>query len=66
MDQAFHRPAQRGSVEDVADVADVFAVALAATAADDPADRYQGMPSDGESRPVFEALGAGGWIPKPR
>lgn len=62
MDQAFHRPAQRGSVEDVADVADVFAVALAATAADDPADRYQGMPSDGESRPVFEALGAGGWI----
>ena len=62
MQQTFERPAQQGSVAEVAGAADAFAGALAATAADDPADRFQGMPSDGESRPVFEALGAGGWI----
>ncbi len=62
MDRMFDRPAHQGSVDEVAGAADAFAVDLAGTIADDPGDRFQGMPSDGESRPVFEALGAGGWI----
>jgi len=62
MDQTFGRHRQRGSVEDVAKDADAFAEVLAASAEDDPEHRYQGMPSDGESRDVFARLGAGGWI----
>ena len=45
-------------VQELADAADAFARSL-------PADsrlRYQGMPSDGDSRGVYGALGAGGWI----
>ncbi len=42
--------------------ADAFAAALAARVADEPQLRWQGMPSDADSRTAYEALGAGGWI----
>jgi alkylation response protein AidB-like acyl-CoA dehydrogenase len=42
--------------------ADDFARALAARLADDPQNRFQGMPSDGDSRAAYAALGEGGWI----
>ena len=48
--------------EELADAADGFARTLATAVADDPQLRYQGMPSDGDSRAVYGALGAEGWI----
>jgi alkylation response protein AidB-like acyl-CoA dehydrogenase len=42
--------------------ADAFARKAAALAATEPQLRYQGMPSDGDSRPVYEWLGRDGWI----
>jgi 3-oxocholest-4-en-26-oyl-CoA dehydrogenase alpha subunit len=50
-----------GEAELVAD-ADAFARKLAALAATEPQLRYQGMPSDGDSRPVYEWLGRDGWV----
>jgi 3-oxocholest-4-en-26-oyl-CoA dehydrogenase alpha subunit len=46
----------------IADEADRFARALAAEIADEPALRYQGMPSDGDSHQAYRALGEAGWI----
>ena len=48
--------------EELADAADGFARTLATAVADEPQLRYQGMPSDGDSRAVYGALGAEGWI----
>jgi alkylation response protein AidB-like acyl-CoA dehydrogenase len=45
-------------VDELADAADAFARSLPT----EPHLRYQGMPSDGDSRAVYGALGAGGWI----
>jgi alkylation response protein AidB-like acyl-CoA dehydrogenase len=42
--------------------ADAFAAGLAAEIADEPQLRWQGMPSDGDSRAAYAALGAAGWI----
>lgn len=47
---------------EVAAQADTFARSLAGVVAADPALRYQGMPSDGDSRAVYRALGEAGWI----
>jgi Acyl-CoA dehydrogenase, N-terminal domain/Acyl-CoA dehydrogenase, middle domain len=47
---------------DLAVEADAFAAALAARVADEPQLRWQGMPSDADSRTAYAALGAGGWI----
>lgn len=51
-----------GTVEALAAAADGFAAGLAARLAEDAQNRYQGMPSDGDSRAAFTALGAAGWI----
>jgi alkylation response protein AidB-like acyl-CoA dehydrogenase len=45
-------------VDELAKAADAFARSLP----EEPHLRYQGMPSDGDSRAVYGALGAGGWI----
>jgi alkylation response protein AidB-like acyl-CoA dehydrogenase len=50
------------SIAAVAQEADRFAARLADELRDDPSNRFQGMPSDGESRAAYEALGRGGWI----
>jgi 3-oxocholest-4-en-26-oyl-CoA dehydrogenase alpha subunit len=50
------------TTEELAAQADEFARSLAGTVAGDPALRWQGMPSDGDSPEVQRALGAGGWI----
>ncbi len=42
--------------------ADAFAAALAPRLAGEPQLRFQGMPSDGDSRLGYAALGTGGWI----
>ncbi|HEX5195456.1 MAG TPA: acyl-CoA dehydrogenase family protein [Solirubrobacteraceae bacterium] len=47
---------------EIAGDADRFAAALAAEIADEPALRYQGMPSDGDSPHAYRALGEAGWI----
>lgn len=49
-------------VGELAAEADAFARSLAGVLAVDPAVRYQGMPSDGDSLAVYRALGEGGWI----
>ncbi|HTE61620.1 MAG TPA: acyl-CoA dehydrogenase family protein [Solirubrobacteraceae bacterium] len=49
-------------VAELAAEADSFAAALAAEVADEPQLRWQGMPSDGDSRTAYAALGAAGWI----
>ena len=46
----------------VAAEADAFAADLAARVAGEPQLRYQGMPSDGDSRTAYAALGEAGWI----
>jgi alkylation response protein AidB-like acyl-CoA dehydrogenase len=51
----------RGEAE-LAGQADAFARQLARRIPDEPQLRYQGMPSDGDSRTVYAALGEGGWI----
>jgi 3-oxocholest-4-en-26-oyl-CoA dehydrogenase alpha subunit len=50
-----------GAADDVAR-ADAFAAALAFDIADEPQLRWQGMPSDADSRTAYAALGAAGWI----
>ncbi len=50
------------AVEELADDADAFARSLADVVDADPALRYQGMPSDGDSHAVYRALGEAGWI----
>jgi 3-oxocholest-4-en-26-oyl-CoA dehydrogenase alpha subunit len=47
---------------EIAGDADHFARTLAAEIADEPALRYQGMPSDGDSVHAYRALGEAGWI----
>jgi 3-oxocholest-4-en-26-oyl-CoA dehydrogenase alpha subunit len=42
--------------------ADRFGARLAAQLATDPENRFQGMPSDGDSRAGYEAMGREGWI----
>ena len=49
-------------VEELTGAADQFARSLSDLVAGEPQLRYQGMPSDGDSRPVYGALGAAGWI----
>jgi alkylation response protein AidB-like acyl-CoA dehydrogenase len=49
-------------VDAVAGGADAFARSLAEVVAAEPRLHYQGMPSDGDSRAVYDALGEGGWI----
>jgi 3-oxocholest-4-en-26-oyl-CoA dehydrogenase alpha subunit len=44
------------------DDAHAFASGLAAEISDDERYRYQGMPSDGNSRHAYERMGAAGWI----
>jgi len=48
--------------EPLAAEADAFAAALAAEIAGEERNRFQGMPSDGDSRAAYAALGAAGWI----
>jgi alkylation response protein AidB-like acyl-CoA dehydrogenase len=50
------------SVEELSDQADAFARSLSELIAAEPQLRYQGMPSDGDSRPAYRALGEAGWI----
>ncbi len=50
------------SEDELADRADAFARGLAHRVLEDPRLRYQGMPSDGDSRAIYAALGEGGWI----
>jgi alkylation response protein AidB-like acyl-CoA dehydrogenase len=49
-------------VSELADEADAFARSMADVVAADPALRFQGMPSDGDSHAVYRALGEAGWI----
>jgi alkylation response protein AidB-like acyl-CoA dehydrogenase len=42
--------------------ADEFAAQLARRIEDEPENRFQGMPSDGDSRAAYAALGEEGWI----
>ncbi|MGI8713154.1 MAG: acyl-CoA dehydrogenase family protein [Solirubrobacteraceae bacterium] len=53
---------QMKDIADVAREANDFAERLANQLQDDPSTRFQGMPSDGDSRAAYEALGDGGWI----
>jgi 3-oxocholest-4-en-26-oyl-CoA dehydrogenase alpha subunit len=49
-------------VDELADQADGFARSLADLIAEEPQLCHQGMPSDGDSRAVYRALGEAGWI----
>jgi alkylation response protein AidB-like acyl-CoA dehydrogenase len=49
-------------IEELAGAADAFARTLADVVAGESQLRYQGMPSDGDSRTVYGALGKAGWI----
>ena len=50
------------TVDGLAGDADRFAAALAGRIADEPGLRWQGMPSDGDSRAGYAAMGEAGWI----
>jgi alkylation response protein AidB-like acyl-CoA dehydrogenase len=50
------------SIEELAVQSDAFACSLSDAVAAEPQLRYQGMPSDGDSRAVYGALGSDGWI----
>jgi alkylation response protein AidB-like acyl-CoA dehydrogenase len=50
------------AIDELAEQADAFACSLRDVVVSDPALRYQGMPSDGDSHAVYRALGDGGWI----
>ena len=52
----------REHAPDLIDSADDFAARLAIELRDEPDNRHQGMPSDGDSRPGFAAMGSSGWI----
>ena len=57
------RLAEGGSLDDVAARADSFAASLAVRLERDGAEeRFQGMPSDGDSRTGYAAMGEAGWI----
>jgi 3-oxocholest-4-en-26-oyl-CoA dehydrogenase alpha subunit len=49
-------------VDTVAANADTFAADLARRLEDEEEETFQGMPSDGDSRVGYEAMGAAGWI----
>jgi 3-oxocholest-4-en-26-oyl-CoA dehydrogenase alpha subunit len=49
-------------IDELAAAADSWARSLAPLVEAEPQLRYQGMPSDGDSRAVYAALGAAGWI----
>ncbi len=49
-------------VHELAAAADAFACTQAETLAAEPQLRFQGMPSDGDSRTIYRALGEAGWI----
>ena len=49
----------REHAPDLIDSADDFAARLAIELRDEPDNRHQGMPSDGDSRPGFAAMGSG-------
>ena len=50
-------------IEDVAERAGAFAADLASRLErEEDEERFQGMPSDGDSRAAYEAMGASGWI----
>jgi 3-oxocholest-4-en-26-oyl-CoA dehydrogenase alpha subunit len=51
-----------GTERELSDEADAFARELSARALAEPQLRYQGMPSDGDSRAVYGELGRAGWI----
>ncbi len=50
------------SLSEITAEADRFSAKLATRLAGDPANRFQGLPSDGDSRAGYEAMGAAGWI----
>ena len=50
------------SLSEITSEADRFAADLAARLADEPENRSQGMPSDGDSRTGYQAMGEAGWI----
>lgn len=57
------RTAAADSVEDLAARADAFAAGLAARLEhEEDEERFQGMPSDGDSRVGYEAMGSASWI----
>ncbi|MGI8716067.1 MAG: acyl-CoA dehydrogenase family protein [Solirubrobacteraceae bacterium] len=55
-------PVAAVDAEQLAAQADAFARSLADVVNAEPELRYQGMPSDGDSRAVYRALGEAGWI----
>ena len=50
------------SLIEISSEADRFASRLASELSVEGKNRFQGMPSDGDSRPGYEAMGRGGWI----
>ena len=50
------------SLSEITSDADHFAVELAARLAGEEENRFQGMPSDGDSRAGYRAMGEAGWI----
>jgi alkylation response protein AidB-like acyl-CoA dehydrogenase len=50
------------SLSEITPEADRFAASLAGRLAGEAENRFQGMPSDGDSRAGYEAMGAEGWI----
>jgi len=50
------------SLSEITQDADRFAAGLAVRLAGEAENRFQGMPSDGDSRAGYEAMGAEGWI----
>jgi len=50
------------SLSEITSAADLFAGELAARLDGDPENLFQGMPSDGDSRVGYEAMGEAGWI----
>jgi 3-oxocholest-4-en-26-oyl-CoA dehydrogenase alpha subunit len=50
------------SLSEITSQADRFGARLAAELASDDGDRFQGMPSDGDSRAGYETMGREGWI----
>ena len=50
------------SLSEITSQADGFGARLAAQLADERDNRFQGMPSDGDSRAGYEAMGREGWI----
>jgi 3-oxocholest-4-en-26-oyl-CoA dehydrogenase alpha subunit len=50
------------SLSEITAEADLFGAELARRLAEDPENSFQGMPSDGDSRTGYEAMGEAGWI----